>query len=326
MMPELKTLQQVKDELESIEPGVVAHDDADGITSAVLLVLAEEADPESVTFVEQFGQYITPKDTMVDMRPLEGFKGLCYDHHLGHPENPPYTLIWDDVPTSLIIFRRFIDKIPKEHWWKVVVGINGDGQPELIPPRIFKEFPELLMMSSSFGWSSSEGRYTTWSYPIYSQLSAYINAAARSRQPELAFEILLNAESPFEIVENEALSQMRETIAKRVNEVTKAAKIYSFGPFLLVYYQAEEKLGGRVAMKVSGSNATVLAINETTGEVSIRGDLATFLVEELNKLNIGEFGGHPGFAGGLIENRIDPKVLIKFIVRLLEGKINGESN
>ena len=261
---------------------------------------------------------------MVDMRPKEGFMGTCYDHHLGHPENPPYTLIWDNVPTSLIIWERFKDKIPREHWWKVVVGINGDGQPELIPPQIFKEFPELLMMSSSFGWSSSEGRYTTWSHPIYSQLSAYINAAARSRQPELAFNILLDVHSPFEIVENEALSQMRETIAKRVNEVTKAAKIYSFGPFLLVYYRAEEKLGGRVAMKVGGSGATILAINETTGEVSIRGDVATFLVEELNKLDIGEFGGHPGFAGGLIESRIDPKVLIKFIVRLLEGKINGE--
>ena len=306
----LMTLEQAEEILD--ENLIVTHHDADGITAAVLLVEATNTDPNRVKFADKFGSYITPEDIMLDMRPIEGFRGICYDHHPDHPEDRKYTLIWDDVPTSLIVFNKFRDSIPREHWWKVVVGVTGDGQANKIPTYIWKLFPELLIVSENKYWGGSY--YKTWQSPAYSRLSALINAAARSRKADLSFRKLLAADKVDDIITDPELEMLRRQLADKVKKIAnQEARVFSIGPFRLILYQAEENLGGRIAMKFSDDDMTIIAVNEATGEVSIRGDLTTLLVEELNKLGIGTFGGHAGYAGGELIEPFSPSILISLM-------------
>ena len=314
---ELMNLKQAEEALDT--NFIVTHDDADGITSAVLLSEAFNINTNRIKFTKKFGEYITPNDIMLDMRPLEGFKGICIDHHPDHPDTPEYTLIWDKMPASLIVFNLYRNHIPKEHWWKVVVGASGDGQAHQVPSYIWQLFPDLLLVTESRYWSGTS--YKMWSISAYARLSAAVNATGRSRKPMLGYMKLLNSDKIDDILSDVELDELRYNLAKRVNDiVNKEARIYSMGPLRIVFYNADEKLGGRIAAKLMEEGITILTINESTSEVSIRGDLTRLLVEELNKLNIGKFGGHAGFAGGELTMSIGPSILSKLLNRIINNK------
>jgi len=309
---------QTVDEVDTTDNFIVAHSDADGISAAALYLIANNIDIEKVRFPEVFGDYVTPNDIMLDMTPLEGFKGLCIDHHPQHPENPEYQLIWDNVPTTYIVWKHFKENIPKGHWWKVVVGVAGDGQANVLEPMFWYMFPELLLVSESRYWGGSS--YKNWEYPVYLRLASLINAAARSRNPNLALRKLIEARTVDDILEDAELEAYRVQLSKRVSEiVNKEAKVYSLGPLRLVLYSAEERLGGRIAHRFWEEGMTVIAVNQQTNEVSIRGDLTTLLVELLNK-GYGRFGGHAGYAGGELTNPIGPSTLYELITKIFGGR------
>jgi len=129
-------------ELSRKEITVATHSDADGLYSAALLSLAIPV--KIIKYPEEFGE-VDKEDICLDMIPLNPkYKGIVVDHHPLHPSIHSYQLEWEPVPTGLIIFHQLGHCIPTSKWWLVVGSCIGDGQPELIPPEIFKASPDLL--------------------------------------------------------------------------------------------------------------------------------------------------------------------------------------
>ena len=181
---------------------VSTHSDADGVIAAVLLstvtriATSSKEHPNCPEFPSTFGK-VGDVDVVLDQLPQAGTVRVnrapltvVVDHHPNHPETPPYKLVWDSVPTSLIVYEALKDMIPKEDAWKVAIGLVGDGQPELIPSEIWLEHRELLY---EYGWvSESYGQTKFYSYPAYRLLSRAVNDICRANCPEVAFEMAKN--------------------------------------------------------------------------------------------------------------------------------------
>ena len=180
-------MEKEKIVLDRLKKGIellYTHDDADGITSAVLLAHAFPI--KKVNCPEDFGDFeakadlakgYQPPDLVTDMVPKDPeYSGLVIDHHPSHPEESKrkYILVWDGIPTTGIVYKLFKDQIPKEYHWKVAVGLCGDGQPELIPAEIWTSCPSLL--DSYTVPYEKYGKITFGKIPVFLKLSAMINA------------------------------------------------------------------------------------------------------------------------------------------------------
>ena len=157
------------------------HWDADGVTSGHFASFGINDSQVVVgTYEKGFGDtsQLTKDDWILDMRPSDPkWDGNCIDHHLPHDKKHKYRLISDDVPATLITWREFKKDIPKKEWWKIAIGLAGDGQPELIPTEVFQECPTLLknVKTSVF---QSYGKWKISTFPLYKLLSSNINVSS----------------------------------------------------------------------------------------------------------------------------------------------------
>ena len=279
---------------------IFAHHDSDGVTSAFFANLAI---PNSeIVVTDEFGDTKKWKkgDWMVDMRPDNPMiEGTVIDHHLPHPENRKYELISDDVPASLITWRYFKDKIPKKEWWKLAIGLMGDGQPELIPTEVYDECPTLLRMVKTSIYNSY-GKWNISMYPMYKLLSSSINSFLRKKEYDSAVNLVRYAESPMDIYTSTDVRMAKQDIKNEFTNALKDAEIFEYGNLVIVTFHSRYRLSGYVgsSLLTSLNEKTVMAINNKDGSVSLRGDLATYYRDKLSGIKYLQIDGHPGFMGG----------------------------
>jgi hypothetical protein len=287
---------------------VSAHNDADGVTSAVLLSYAF---PAKVSFPKTFGEADSSIDIIVDQVPKDPtFPNIVFDHHPGHPDenNRGYTLVWDTVPASLIVYRFVKNKIPKHMLWKVVVGICGDGQPELIPSEVWDACPELCNEIVS----SRRGRYGKYvgSRPVWDCLSAPINYSCRLAKsgPELAYNLLRSYMSPMDVIREPAFQTCREAILKEVEAVAEGLDLIDCGKVIFGEIRSENKIENLIAYRYVKKSKVVVMVNSQSKSISIRGIYTKWLLDKLQPKGW-ELGGHAGFAGGSLGTRTGKELL-----------------
>ena len=281
---------------------VFAHADADGVTSAYFIVHYAEEQAWDVIFPSEFGGTDElnpePTDIMVDMTPLDpNFPGLVIDHHNQHPETHAYWLIFDHVPASVITWRH----VGEPDDWKVVVGAVGDGQPEAVPPTIWLKHPILLKDIETYhGYKGNP-----FSLPLYKLLSSGINALCRIGEPFEAYQILSEAESPFDLLDNDEVIEARNTIRQETNHTLNNLRTVEVLPNVMVgEISSPHRIEGIIASKLYQDNQkTYLIHNRNTGAFALRGDLAS-LVEAILKEKGVRVGGHLAFKGGYAEESV----------------------
>ena len=299
------------EDLKKISPFSLSyHDDADGVYSASLLFYTKgleiKKDSEEHFFIVEsppFNEYRT--DVAVDLGyPLdENYKGIVVDHHPDHPAKRKYKLYWDNVPTGLIIWRELKDYIPKDQWWRVAGSLTGDGQPELIPDIIWDMFPELLDEKGIV--YKSRGQLYMSKYPVYVYLSSGVNALCRLGNPIGALKMCLKWKKPIDAVIDKEALEARELLKVEEENILRQKPIVEIikNKYAIVRIKTTGNLGmsGRIASSLSSQYPfhTLIVINETNGEISIRGVLAKYLANKLRQSGF-KAGGHPGFCGAQI--------------------------
>lgn len=292
------------------------HDDADGLTSGVLLTFAFKTG--EVTCPEDFGDWpIVPDptknlkvpDACCDMIPKNPeWTGVCIDHHPGHPEpdKRKYKLIWGEVPATLMVYRLFKDIIPKEHRWKVAVGLVGDGQPELIPSEVWKDYP-FLLENYTRAFVTKWGKTEFSQFPIFMRLSSNINAACKIPDKwYVAYQVLKACKDPMQILEDPALLTAKDMIERETKRVQAEHHAIDLSAHFRVWkIETEYRIERTLAwISEEASHKTTLVINDKTKRMSMRGPLSEFYCEELAKVGY-SVHGHPGFAGGKLTNGQD---------------------
>lgn len=280
---------------------IVAHHDADGLSSAILLLKSLNAEPEDVdlSFPDDFGDTSASPDFMVDMRPdSDEFDGTCIDHHPGHSVDRSYKLIWGEEPASVVCFNNFSSLIPTKDSWYSAVGAMGDGQPEKIPTIAFKLFPELL----DFERIRIKQGFTTFKdVPKYRMISSPVNGLIRLGEPKKALMHLWECESPDDIFKVDEFIEAKNKISSKVNSIinskdgARSKKISNH--FTVWVINTKYNVGGIVASRDSNDNdVTSIVYNKRLGKGNCRGDLSKLVEEKLVENGI-SCGGHYGFVG-----------------------------
>jgi len=297
-----------------------AHHDADGITSAYMTKFGYP-DAE-VRIVEKFGDTSEWKkgDIMVDMRPDNPeIEGLVIDHHPGHPPLGirKYELIFDHKPASLVCFEHFKDKIPKEEWWKVAVGVVGDGQPEKLTYEVWESCVPLMKNYSTYV-SKYKMDWSYGAYPVYQSLSSPINAFCRVGKYNQALEIMKQVQTPMELIKHPAVKKQKKDNNTMFRGIMSDAEVFELPNLRIIVYSSKNmRVSGWVASVLGGSRdgITNIAINEENGSISVRGDLANYFkgLCKAHNLDYITFDGHDGFMGGKINGSA-----VKFYYDLME--------
>jgi len=276
---------------------IYTHHDADGITAAVLFIhskFEDIEDIEGVSFPQKFGEVdeVSEDDYIFDMRPQNpDIKCRVVDHHPDHPRKRKYNLIWANYPTSLIVYEMHQEALRKISW-KCVVGLAGDGQPELVPSQIWDGWPDLLARKAYA--RDQFGKLSVSTYPIYMLLSSYINAFARLLRELEGLELLYSAKTPWDIIRSSEAERAKEDIRSETNKALKSASIEDYDNVVLIDYESLYRIGGILATRINeATKKTTIAWNRQTGTGNIRGVLSNFIIKKF-KL---EGAGHPGFAG-----------------------------
>jgi len=318
------TIEKESDVLKKLKKGVnllYMHDDADGIASAVLL---SHAFPVKDVFCpEDFGEWeakadlskkYVPPDVCVDMIPKDPeWAGLCIDHHPNHPPSSvrKYTLVWDGgFPATGIVYNLFKEHIPAEDHWKMVVGLVGDGQADLIPPEIWAKCPSLL---DGYGAVYEKyGKITIYKLPVYLKLSSFINAPCKIPDKwYTGYQVLKNAKEPLDIIEDPALKAAKETVDEEYRRVMRDSAPIEFPNLRVWRISSDYKLERTFAWKASEiDQKTCLILNTKTGRMSLRGVLSLVIYEELKKMNY-NINGHAGFGGGKLTKNQTPEQLVR---------------
>lgn len=290
------------------------HHDCDGLVSAYMTSFAY---PDA-KFVcpNNFGDTTGMKDgdIMVDMRPDKTDKKIkVIDHHPGHPSvtKRKYKLTFGDKPAGILCWEKFKDKIPKEEWWKVVAAACGDVQYEEVPYEIWETKPELLERASN-GFYGRKGRsWVTYPNPIFIKLSSALNSFLRYGEWEKAMDILKDAKSPYDIINNEDVIKQKKKLNKEFSAVLSDANQYNFGYLkVVIYHSYKARLTGYIASVVAPDNdflnpTTVLAINAVNGHLSMRGSLANYYKGRLEPIKDLEFDGHGKAMGGRLNKPVE---------------------
>lgn len=311
------------EELKALEPlNIATHWDADGIYSA--MILKKIFDVKEVKIPKVFGDYgfedeqwkvanPTSKKQPPDASkvaldlgfPLnKEYRGIVIDHHPDHPADRKYSLYWDYCPTGLVLYKNLKDYIKKEDTWLVLGSLVGDAQAELCPDEIWEANPQLL-----------EGRGTMYKigfkvnvsdYPIYVTLSSGINSLCRLGFPDSAMDTLENFDNPIDLLESLTIRDASEAMRKEEDAVFKNKPIIeSLSQWITLARiktsKPEIKIGGIIGAKLSNINdkKTYIVINETSGDISIRGTFAKYICSKLNQFGY-KAGGHAGFAGAQV--------------------------
>jgi len=296
--------------VERLEGTISAHSDADGISSAVLFntLLSKQRE---VVFPEHFGDYTEETLCMLDMKPREGYRGYCIDHHPEHPSNREYTLLWDSVPTGLIIWNNYRERIPREKWWIVGCSCVGDGQPYLIPREVFREEPSLLDRTESLypresGVLESARIYDS---PVWLQLSSPLNNLAKVGLAQTAYELLKNTSRPIDLITDPAVLDAKERVKEEKKNALRTGIYESIGEVIVGIVDSEVKIESEIARILeSETKKTAIILNERRKAGSVRGVLS----EELKALfRDGELlivDGHSGYMGVEIVGNLDESI------------------
>lgn len=282
------------------------HWDVDGAVSAFFTSMGvPNSEIEIADYEKGFGNTtgLTKDDYMVDMHPQDDtWNGTVIDHHLPYPEEHSYTLYSDDAPASLIAWRMFKDKIPKSEWWKLVCGIVGDGQPELIPVEVFDLCPGLLKNVKTSIYQSY-GNWKVSLMPLYRLLSSGLNAFMRKGEYESALNLLKYSSSPLDIYTSEDVRIAKLDIRNEFQSAVKDADIFDYENLAVVIYYSKYRMSGYIASSLQSSlnNKTIMAINKRNGSVSLRGDLAPYYQDKFKELKYLEVAGHLKFMGGKLK-------------------------
>lgn len=292
---------------------IFTHHDADGVTSAYFTSFALE-DPQ-IVITKKFGETKDWEDGdyMTDMRPDNPkVKGTVIDHHLPHPKERNYELITHleengyNAPASLVAWQEFKDKIPKEHWWKLAIGVVGDGQPEKIPAEVIKEHP-ILMKKVPTSAFTRYGKITINSYPLYNMLSSGINALLRCGEYDEAMNQMMLAPHPLALYQSSKIKKYKRKVSTEFDRIVGTARssdgtkdIYTFGDLVVIFFKSNLRMTGYISSRLQDSfdNKTLLSIEEASGSMSLRGDLSLYYRDILNTLDYVDLDGHPGFMGG----------------------------
>lgn len=279
------------DELLTDKYNAITHTDADGIASAV--IAKEIKLIKNIDYADEFGDF-NNHNLMLDMNPnREGFYGFIIDHHPVSIYSDKH--IMGTEPTTVMMY--YIAKKSKRKFtdWKVVIGAVGDGQPETVPSEVWVNHPELFSIVGRY--YDQYGKVSIKGYPLFYYLSSRINSACRVGKPEIAFNILYKANTPFDIIHNEQLKEYKQLVDKEVDIQTKNALIEEYSKFIIVYISSKYNITGLVASKISSNTyKTIIVANTITGKVSMRGILTEYLVNHFKREGI-KAGGHLGFAG-----------------------------
>jgi len=296
------------------------HHDADGITAGYFTAYNPKIkEPKLDGWDGKFGDTTGLKagDWMVDMRPIQNMEGLnVIDHHLPHREDRAYNLISDEVPASLIAWREFKEDIPKSEWWKLAVGLLGDGQPELIPTEVFESCPQLLTQIKTSSYKS----YGKWSinyYPIYRLLSSYVNSLLRKHDFNEALNLMKYSQKPINIINSIKARAAKASVSKEFERIINTSESYDLDNLAIFIFSSDFRMSGYVAssMQSALSGKTVLALNRNDGSGSLRGDLAYYWRDKLKHIDYLNIDGHPGFCGASLNG--NPDSLVEEILNLL---------
>ena len=294
------------------------HHDADGIISAYFLSFAvPNANIE--IWGGDFGDTTGLKkgDWMVDMRPNTNMEGLnVIDHHLPHPyDEIKYNLTGEEVPASYITWKKYKEDIPKSEWWKLAIGLVGDGQPELIPTEVFDTCPTLLSKVKTSAYQS----YGSWKmsyYPVYKLLSSYVNSHLRRGENKEALDLVKFSQNPINVLSSTKAQKSKSYVKSSFENCIKSCNSYEFDNLAVFIFSSEDvRLSGYIAstMQSALSGKTVLALNRMSGRGSLRGDLAYYWRDKLKHLEYLIIDGHPGFCG--VSCTVNPDTLVEDLMK-----------
>jgi len=298
------------------------HHDADGIAAAYMTSFAH---PDSKIHIpEEFGDVSSWKDgdIMTDMRPVDpSIKGTVIDHHPGHAPigTRKYTLHFFHKPATLGAWEMFKDKIPKDQWWKAMVGAVGDGQAEKVPYEIWNECKPLLKKYSTY--VSKKRGTNSWSYgsyPIYQSLSSPVNAFCRVGKYDEIFDILKLVDTPLELIKHPEVIKQKKKNSSQFNGIMYGSQVLTLPNLRIVVYKSNSiRVTGWVASVLGNNDDTCIAINELNGHLSVRGVLSNYLkgLCKEHGLDYISFDGHDGFMGGRITE--DPYKLYYDLMEIL---------
>lgn len=278
---------------------IITHHDPDGLISAYFTKFGTNA--EKILVAEEFGETknFDAGDIMTDMKPDNpNIEGLVIDHHPNHPEEKKYALVWRDYPASLIAYELFYDSIPEKERWKLVIGLGGDCALHLMPPEIIEQEKSLLLLKKS--WAGKVYGKTKVSYfPIYKLLSSVINAYCRTHLYDKALKLIAEAKKPLDILEDEEGKKLHEKVSDEFEKILKSGKIFELGNLVIILFISDLRMSGYVASALSNDlNKTVIALNERTKSLSLRGDLSLYLRRKLEGKDYISLDGHAGAMGG----------------------------
>lgn len=279
---------------------VGTHTDMDGLTS--LFLFSCKYTIEDYFFATAFGNVTSSDksiiaDVILDMVPNDKtWEGLVIDHHPTHPEVPRYQLILGEVPAALMVYYAVKDDLLDEDKWKVIIGVAGDGRPELVPTEIWDQYPSLMREHTVTIRDYGQKTYVN-TFPLWMQLSSSLNAATRVGKPTVAFDILMKAQNPYEIVNNPHLRDMKQSVNNEVKRVKDQYRGLKMGPIVYFEYESSYIIGSLLAYAIeSKQRCPVVVLNRTHNNASIRGAQTQWLVDKLAARGF-TVGGHPGYAG-----------------------------
>jgi len=312
-----KTLKELKAKFGITRIGKLAvHDDADGISSGVLLTYVFKT--AEVMAPDVFGE-VEDADVCTDMKPVDpNWEGLCFDHHPGHPDTKKrkYRLVWGDEPTTKIVYDLFKEYIPEEHHWKMAIGTAGDGKADIIPRDIWKRFPLLLARYQSV--YEYRGSIKLYPMPLYMRVGSGLNACCKMPGKwYTAYSVLRAAKGPLDVLHDDAINLARRMVNEERKRVVKEHNMIDLSDHIRVWpIESEYKIQRGLAWRAEQiDHKTSVVINLKTGTISIRGILASMICTHLKGLGY-EVGGHPGFAGGILKSNQEWKTLIKDLKKL----------
>jgi hypothetical protein len=321
-----KSRKAVREDILGLENVLICtHDDADGIASAELFVQAlktlgydTEEDVE-IEFAKEFGVNEFEANVMLDQVPKDPeFDGIVIDHHSGNIKRRSfdYKLWYETYPTSLIVYNLFKKEIPNP--WKVVVGIAGDGQPELTPIEIWDSYPELFLHKASIYRSGA--RTNVYRNPMFTMLSSGINAISRAESedqmgPGVAYQVLKQMEHPIDLVYNPMAAKAKGLL--RSEETSTMNKFAPIDLGKVMFWQLETKyniLSRLATVLESVEKKTIVAVHMDTGKISVRGVHAMWVKNKLPEFHI---DGHSKWMGGQLEDNQTPQDLLRAMMERL---------
>ena len=278
---------------------ITTHHDADGLSAAYLYTLANG---EDTVEIRDFGNIAEGSTVVLDMHPSPSFEGLVIDHHPNHPSERKYELIFDNTPTAVIVFKNYKDKIPTEKWWITAIGAVGDMEPYSIPSEVWDTCPLLKTRHTKFyGYKN-----VPFHLRLYHLLSSGVNALCRLGHEFDAWDVLEEAQSPIDVINDPRCLEAKQLLKQRVNSILQELELVEWNDVLIGQISSDIAVEGRIATQLSRNmQETILIQNTETGAFSIRGDLSTWLEEKL-RAKAGEkkielvVGGHAEAKGGTI--------------------------